>query len=261
LRFHREVRAAAKLVHPNIVTAYDADEVDGIHFLVMQYIDGLDLGRLLKQRRSLPVPEAVDYVIQAAEGLEYAHKAGVVHRDIKPGNLLLDRHGRIRILDMGLAHIDDAADPKNLTRDSNKDRRVTGTYAYMAPESVDDPEVTDVRVDIYSLGCTLFHLVIGKRPFSGRTPSDLIRAHCREPIPSLRAVRTDIPMSLDRTCQRMLAKSPSDRHQSMAEIVGDLEACLSNVEGDPPKLPVEPPPSPSGDAALDLFLKRISHRQ
>ncbi|MFH1268421.1 MAG: serine/threonine-protein kinase, partial [Planctomycetota bacterium] len=219
-RFHREVKAAAKLDHPNIVTAHDAREAEGIHFLVMEYIDGQDLAHVLADRGPLPVEEAVGYVIQAARGLEYAHSEGVVHRDIKPGNLLLDQRGTVKVLDMGLARIREgtgsffaekgacpptppATAPDALTQSG----QVMGTYDYMAPEQAQDTHSADHRADIYSLGCTLFRLLTGRKPYVRDTHVQVLLAHCQEPVPSLCEVREDMPPRLDAVSQKMLAKS------------------------------------------------------
>ncbi|MFH1922608.1 MAG: serine/threonine-protein kinase, partial [Planctomycetota bacterium] len=209
-RFQREVKAAAKLTHSNIVTAFDAGEADGIYFLVMEHIDGQDLAHVVAERGPLPVGEAVEYVIQAARGLEYAHRQGVVHRDIKPGNLLLDSEGTVKVLDMGLARMDrparaaDPTAPDALTQSG----QVMGTYDYMAPEQAQDTHSADHRADIYSLGCTLFRLLTGRKPYVGETPVQILLAHCQEPVPSLCDVREDVPPRLDAVSQKMLAKNP-----------------------------------------------------
>jgi len=212
-RFHREVKAAAKLEHPNIVTAYDAGEAEGVHFLVMQYVEGKDLACVLAERGPLPVAEAVDYVVQAARGLEYAHQQGVVHRDIKPGNLLLDTRGTVKVLDMGLARIDQPVDPYAATAPEalTESDQVMGTYDYMAPEQAQDTHHADHRADIYSLGCTLYRLLTGQRPYHGDTPVQVLFGHAQAPIPSLREVREDVPPQLDAAFQKMLAKDPAGR--------------------------------------------------
>ncbi|MFH1924059.1 MAG: protein kinase, partial [Planctomycetota bacterium] len=263
-RFHREMKAAARLEHPNIVTAHDAGQADGIHFLAMQYVDGQDLAHVVADRGPLPVEEAVGYVIQAARGLEYAHRQGVVHRDIKPGNLLLDSEGTVKVLDMGLARMDrparaaDPTAPDALTQSG----QVMGTYDYMAPEQAQDTHSADHRADIYSLGCTLFRLVTGRKPYVGETPVQILLAHCQEPVPSLCDLREDVPPELDAVSQKMLAKSPDERQQSMGEVVADLEACLRPPRPEPPT----PPPvqgratesSSSTDSALKAFLRKIA---
>lgn len=220
-RFQREVRAAARLSHPNIVVAYDANESGGIPFLVMEYVDGQDLSSLVRGQGPLSVATAVDYLLQAARGLEYAHRQGVLHRDIKPSNLIVDRSGTLRILDMGLARIEatESGGDSSLT-DSGQ---LLGTVDYLSPEQALDARQVDARADIYSLGCTLHYLLLGKPPYEGDTAAKLILAHREQDIPSLRASRPDVPDWLDALFQSMLAKEPEGRPQTMGEVIAALQ--------------------------------------
>jgi len=221
-RFEREVRAAAKLRHPNIIAADDADQANGVHFLVMELVEGSDLSALVKKRGPLPFDRAVTCILQAARGLEFAHEQGVVHRDIKPANLLIDARGTVKILDMGLARIEgETGGHAELTSTG----AVMGTVDYMAPEQALSTKTADARSDIYSLGISLWYLLTGRCAYDGDTLMAKLLAHRDAPIPSLSAGRGEIPSSVDAVFQKMVAKQAKDRYQTMSEVIRDLEAC------------------------------------
>jgi tRNA A-37 threonylcarbamoyl transferase component Bud32 len=249
-RFQREVEAAAKLRHPNIVAADDADEAGGVHFLVMEYVEGSDLSALVKKHGPLSVAKAVNYVLQAARGLEFAHGEGIVHRDIKPANLLLDKKGTVKILDMGLARIEGSGDAK-VQAELTGTGAVMGTVDYMAPEQALSSKHADARADIYSLGCSLFYLITGKAIYDGDTLMAKLLAHREKPVPSLGA---DVPEHVQAVFEKMVAKTVEDRYQTMGEVVTALEQCSSGQHTS-----VSIQQSVGTDAAADLltFLRDI----
>jgi serine/threonine protein kinase len=219
-RFEREARAAAKLSHPNIVTAFDAGHANRAHFLVMEYVAGQDLAALVIRDGPLPVDKAVNYILQAARGLEFAHRKGVVHRDIKPANLLLDCEGVVKILDMGLARVEsDGPAQTDLTGAG----AIMGTVDYMAPEQAQNAKDADYRADIYSLGCTLYYLLSGRPPYSGATAVEKLMAHQTRLVPSLRLIQSNVSPQLDAVFSKMVAKRIEDRQQSMREVIEALE--------------------------------------
>ena len=232
-RFQREVKAVAKLDHPNIVTAFDAHESKGIHYLVMAYVEGHDLAKIVSKQGPFSVAKAVDYVVQTAYGLEHAHKMGIIHRDIKPANLLLNQKNKVKILDMGLARIENAEIlyEKTVSQDLTQYGMLMGTVAYLAPEQAIDTHHADARSDIYSLGCTLFYLLTGKALYLEDSMMKTILAHREGVIPSLCDERAGLPKELDAVFQKMVAKQPPDRYQSMTEVILALEA-LEIEEGD-----------------------------
>ncbi|MBY0527564.1 MAG: serine/threonine protein kinase [Gemmataceae bacterium] len=224
-RFHREVEAMARLSHPNIVAAYDANQQNGNYYFVMELVDGTDLSRLVKEHGLLPVDKAIDYILQAARGLDHAHHKGVIHRDIKPSNLVLDPEGRIKILDMGLVRFTDPSKHEGTAEGLTQTGDIMGSFDYIAPEQAIDTKRADQRADIYSLGCTLHYLLVGRPPYTGETSMQKLLSHRENPIPSLRKVRPDVPLALDAVFSRMVAKKADDRYPSMADVVADLEAC------------------------------------
>jgi len=227
-RFQREVEAAARLSHPHIVTAFDAGVHEGMHYLVMEYVNGNDLSAIVKAEGPLAPSQAVDYLLQAARGLEHAHKLGIIHRDIKPSNLLLDVSGQVKVLDMGLARLDYLGHQESAEENITRTGTIMGTVDYMAPEQAMNTRRADHRADIYSLGCTLHFLLTGSPPYQGETMMERLVAHRELPIPSLRAHRSDVPPGLDRSFERMMAKQPADRYHALEELIADLESVQKN---------------------------------
>jgi len=223
-RFQREVQAAARINHPNIVTAFDAGQDGGVHFLVMEYVEGSDLSAMVKRNGPFPVGQAVNFILQVARGLEAAHKIGIVHRDIKPANLLVNKEGTVKILDMGLARL--SAD-----RESGKQADLTntgtimGTVDYISPEQALDTKSADARADIYSLGCSLFYLLTSRAAYLGDSMMEKLLAHRVQPIPSIRAIRPEVSEQVEVIFGKMIAKNVEDRYQTMSDVIADLERC------------------------------------
>lgn len=222
-RFHREARAAASLDHPNIVRAYDVDNDGDIHYLVMEFVDGRDLQQTVKKDGPLDFAVAAEYVRQAAEGLGHAHSNGLIHRDVKPANLLVDQKNVLKVLDLGLARFTDE-DRASLT--VQYDENVLGTADYLAPEQAIDSHGVDGRADIYSLGCSLYFLIAGHPPFPDGTLPQRLMAHQKQQPPPLAAERPGVPAGLVEICMKMMAKKPPDRYQSMAEVAEALRCWL-----------------------------------
>lgn len=248
-RFQREVRAAAQLNHPNIVHAYDCDEAGGKHFLVLEYVEGIDLARLVKKQGPLPMAQACDYIRQAALGLQHAFEHGLVHRDIKPHNLLLTQSsGRassveavVKILDLGLARLSRGAESESTSTMTGLGM-VMGTLDYLAPEQARDAHSADTRADLYSLGCTFFFLLAGRVPFpGGGGATEKLLKHQVEQPPALRKFRPDLPPALAAIVSKLMAKRPEARYQTPAE----LAILLSQLRDFPPAS------SPAAPAAPD----------
>jgi tRNA A-37 threonylcarbamoyl transferase component Bud32 len=241
-RFEREMLAAGRVEHPNVVRAYDAREIEGVPVLAMEYVDGLDLGNLLLRLGPLPVAEAAELIRQAALGLQAAHEHGLVHRDIKPSNLMLSRAGQVKVLDLGLARI---AAAEAFVDEITSANQVMGTADYIAPEQVSDTHAADIRADLYSLGCTLYKLLAGHAPFSGpQYPTGFAKmtGHARDPVPPLQGLRHDVPAGLADVLDRLLAKSPAARPaepREAAELLApfaagaDLVGLLRRAETEP----------------------------
>jgi serine/threonine-protein kinase len=254
-RFYREIQAAAQLHHPNLVLAYDANQVGKRIFFAMEYVDGIDLYRLVKQSGPLPVPLACEYIRQAAVGLQHAFERGLVHRDIKPPNLLVtlppgprqttpssdtafdrtpgttvsmqpvpegSREPVVKILDLGLACWKWSADSEPSMSLLTQEGMVIGTVDYISPEQARDSHLVDIRGDLYSLGCTFYYLLAGRPPFpDGTTVEKLLKHQTEQPFP-LGVLRPDVPQEVLLVLDRLLAKRPENRYQTPAELVAAL---------------------------------------
>ena len=229
-RFQREVAAHGKLDHPNIVRATDAGEADGVAFLVMELVDGIDFDRLVRARGALPVADACELARQAATGLHHLTEHGLVHRDVKPSNLMLTRRGEVKVLDLGLAADSDRDREGTALTD---DGEVLGTFDYLAPEQADAARAVDARTDVYSLGCSLYFLLTGSPPYpdpTHATPRSKMLAHTAGPVPQVRHARSEVPADLAAILARMLAKSPEDRFPTSAAVAAALAPFCSGTD-------------------------------
>lgn len=219
-RFDREIRLVGQLDHPNIVRPTDGGEENGIHFLIMEYVDGVDLSTLLDQKGPLPIADACEIGRQAAIGLEHAHQRKIVHRDVKPSNLMVDRCGTVKILDFGVAHLRAEIDDQLTTA-----HHVMGTLDYMAPEQADDAHEVDHRVDIYGLGATLYKLLCGQTPLAAdgrQSVLQKLRALATDDIRPIRQRRAEVPEGLAVVLERLLARNPDDRYSTAAQVADAL---------------------------------------
>lgn len=227
-RFYVESRVIAQLDHPNIVRAYDVSQQGSFHYLVMEFVEGSDLRHMVEENGPLPIEVAADYIRQAADGLNHAHQKGIVHRDVKPANLLVDQNGTVKLLDLGLTRVTDSSDP-SLTLAHNE--KLIGTVDYIAPEQAANCHNVDARADIYSLGCTLYFVVCGRPPFPDGSQTQRLLAHQTQEAVSLLTLRDETPLDLWQICRRMMAKKPKDRYQSAGEVVRELANFLSSRGG------------------------------
>src|SRR6201989_2440820 len=213
-RFRREAKNAAGLSHPNIVSIYDRGEAEGTYYIAMEYLDGRSLKELIVARGPAPVNVAIDYARQILAAIRFAHRPGIVHRDIKPHNVLVDGEGRLKVTDFGIAR----AGTSQMTEAGS----IIGTAQYLSPEQARGGEV-DQRSDLYSLGVVLYELLTGKTPFEGDTPVEIAMKHLSNTPTPPSELRQDIPPELDMVVLRALAKDPDSRYQSADEMEGDLD--------------------------------------
>jgi len=247
-RFHREARAVAALDHPNIVRAYDIDVHEKLHFLVMEYVDGNSLQDIVARHGPMDPVRAAHYAAQSAVGLQHAHELGMVHRDVKPGNLLLDRTGVIKVLDMGLARF--FHKPTDNVTEKYDDKCILGTADYLAPEQAVSNTV-DIRADIYSLGGTLYYMLTGQTPYpDGTIAAKLVAHQTRDPKP-VEAYRADVPPRVLAVLRKMLSKDARDRYQEPIEVADALAEWAD--------LPADPPPTKEMPGLCPLVLSLTGH--
>jgi serine/threonine protein kinase len=234
-RFLREIQTTARLSHPNVVVAHDAARIGDIHFFAMEYVEGTDLNKLVREKGSLPVSRACDYIRQAALGLQHAFEQGLVHRDIKPSNLLVTADGsQVKISDMGLVRLDAGGEQGGLTETG----AVIGTPDYLAPEQAVNSHAVDIRADLYSLGCTFYYLLTGQAPFPTGTPVEKLFKHVQDRPKPVRELRPEIPFEVQAVVEKLLAKKPEDRYQQPGQLAKVLEPlCRPSAE------PAAPPTS------------------
>jgi serine/threonine protein kinase len=232
-RFYREARAVAALDHPNIVRAYDVDVEENLHYLVMEYVDGSSLIEIVKKVGPISHIRIAHYISQSALGLQHAHEAAnLVHRDIKPGNIIVDRNGAVKVLDLGLARFFKDEDDM-LTK--KFDENVLGTADYLAPEQVLDSHSVDIRADVYSLGATAYYCLTGLTPFGEGTVSQKLIWHQTRKPKSILSIRPDMPPSFVAVIEKMMAKNPADRYQTPADVAVALKPWTAS--------PIPPPPA------------------
>ena len=228
-RFRREIEIVSRLDHPNVVRAYDVVRTRTQLYLVLEYIEGRDLGALVRERGALPIQEAVDYTVQAARGLAYAHRCGIVHRDLKPGNLLLTRDRTVKLSDLGLARVYAQETDVDLSHKG----LCLGTPEFMAPEQAEDASQADARSDLYSLGATLFHLLTAELPVTGSSQLHRLQRLLTQPTRPLMDSRPDVPSGLSALVDRLRARDPQERPSTADETIQLLEPFLRLAEPEP----------------------------
>ena len=235
-RFVQEARAASALNHPNIITVYDIDESEGLHFIAMECVEGKALDQLIRRQR-LRLNEALKYAVQVADALAAAHGAGIVHRDLKPGNVMVTDKGQVKLLDFGLAKLVETApsngwDATRTFEAATEERTICGTFAYMSPEQAEAKPV-DARSDIFSFGVLLYEMLTSERAFDGATERSLLTAILTRDAPPVSSLEPSAPPALDRAVKRCLAKDPGERWQSAADLRDELRWIAEQVTAAP----------------------------
>lgn len=244
-RFQREVKAAARLSHPNIVTAFDAEQAGNRHLLAMEYVEGVCLDDYVARQGPLSPQVASDLIRQAALGLAHASEQGMTHRDIKPHNLMVTPRGDLKVLDFGLARLHEAQAQAGVAAHGTAAGMVLGTPDFMSPEQVRDAHAVDIRSDIYSLGCTLYFLLTGRPPFNNGTVIEKLSAHLHAQPPAVSSLRGDVPAGLLRVLDRMLEKDAAARYQTPGEVVAALAPWAMPNKTPAPTAKVIAPPRPT----------------
>lgn len=232
-RFQREAVSASSLTHPNIVEVYDVGEDNGKYFIVMEYVEGKTLKQLIKKRGALTLPEVVDIMLQLTSAITKAHESYIIHRDIKPQNVIILEDGRVKIMDFGIAS---QLNSNELTQTNS----VMGTVYYLPPEQANGAPAT-IKSDIYSLGILMYELVVGKVPFKGDSPVEVAIKQMKEPIPDIVAYNPDVPQSIENVILKACAKNPKNRYETASEMHKDLETVLDKERFNEPKVIYEYP--------------------
>ena len=227
-RFQREALAASSLSHPNIVEVYDVGEDNGEYYIVMEYIEGKHLKQLIKKRGKLTITEAVDIVLQITNGLSVAHDSYIIHRDIKPQNIMILENGLVKITDFGIAM---AMNSTQLTQTNS----VMGSVHYLPPEQASGKGAT-LQSDIYSIGILFYELLTGKLPFKGENAVEIALKHLKEPLPSIREEIPNIPQSVENIIIKATAKNPKNRYNDAREMHDDLKTCLDETRKNEEKI-------------------------
>lgn len=239
-RFQREALSVSNLSHPNIVEVYDVGEEDGQYYIVMEYIEGKTLKQLLKKRESLTLPEVIDIMTQLTDGISHAHESYIIHRDIKPQNIMIEDDGRIKITDFGIAM---ALNATQLTQTNS----VMGSVHYLPPEQASGKAAT-VKSDIYSLGILMYELLTGNVPFKGDNAVEIALKHMKDKIPSIRKQDPSIPQSVENILLKAAAKNPRNRYDTAKEMHDDLLTCLTEEHANDKKIAFEYPENDIDDS-------------
>lgn len=251
-RFQREAISASSLSHPNIVEVYDVGEDDGKYFIVMEYVEGKTLKQLIKKRGALTLPEVIDIMLQLTSAIAHAHESYIIHRDIKPQNVIILEDGRVKIMDFGIAV---ALNSNELTQTNS----VMGTVYYLPPEQANGGATT-IKSDIYSLGILMYELVVGRVPFKGDSPVEVAIKQMRETIPDLTTANPDIPQSIENIILRACAKNPKNRYDSVLEMHEDLKTALDKDRFNEAKNVYEYPENNFDDDDLEMPKTKRSDR-